>query len=96
MNAGEQLILNQSGDNDLHLVAYVPPENKEEAMKKLKTYRKFNTKNTDRFFHVKFWFVGDAGLAESLKIDTSESAIGDVYLLRPKSVFNLGKPNIVV
>jgi len=62
-------------------------------MKKLKNFRKFNTKNTDRFFHVKYWFVGDKELAEQLKIDTSESAIGDIYLVRPASNFNLNKLN---
>lgn len=93
LNAGEQLLLNQSGDNDFHVIAYTPNENRVEVMKKLKNFRKFNTKNTDRFFHVKYWFVGDKELAEQLKIDTSESAIGDIYLVRPASNFNLNKLN---
>ena len=58
-------------------------------MKDLKNFRKFNTKNTDKFFHFKYWFVEDAELAKQLGIDTAESNAGDVYLVRPASVFNL-------
>ena len=62
-------------------------------MRNLKNFRKFNTKNTDRFFHFKFWFLDDQNLAKTLKIETSDSAAGDVYIVRPSSQFNLTKPN---
>jgi hypothetical protein len=63
LEAPEQLVLNQSGDNDFHVVAWVPPGKREETHKALKNFRKFNTKNTDRFFHYKFWVLEDAELA---------------------------------
>ena len=65
-------------------------------MKNLKNFRKFNTKNTDKFFHYKFWLVEDPKVAESLKIDTSDESAGDIYLVRPRSAFNLEKSNIKV
>lgn len=85
--------MNQSGDNDFHVVAYVPAHLREQTLRNLKNFRKFNTKNTDRFFHFKFWLLEDADLAKSLHIDTTEAAAGDVYLVRPSSPFNLGKSN---
>jgi hypothetical protein len=51
-------------------------------MKKLKNFRKFNTKNTDKCFHMKFWIIEDKELAERLKINTDPETIGDVYLVR--------------
>lgn len=66
-------------------MAFVPAHLREATMKNLKNFRKFNTKNTDRFFHYKFWTVDDPALASSLGIDTAESCAGDIYLLRPKS-----------
>ncbi len=62
-------------------------------MKKLKNFRKFHTKNTDKFFHFKFWLLEDPALAEKLKVSTNVEDIGDVYLLRQSSVFNHGKKN---
>jgi hypothetical protein len=85
--------MNQSGDNDFHVVAYVPQHLREQTMKNLKNFRKFNTKNTDRFFHFKFWFLEDPELAKQLNINTSDESAGDVYLVRPASPFNLAKSN---
>ena len=89
----EQLIMNQSGDNDFHVVAFVPKHMREETLKNLKNFRKFNTKNTDRFFHYKFWLVEDPELAKQMKIETEDTAAGDIYLLRPSSIFSLDMPN---
>lgn len=75
------------------MIAYVPEHLREQTMRNLKNFRKFNTKNTDRFFHFKFWFLDDQNLAKTLKIETSDSAAGDVYIVRPSSQFNLTKPN---
>jgi hypothetical protein len=51
-------------------------------MKLLKNFRKFHTKNTDKFFHFKYWITEDKELAEKLKINTHPERIGDVYLIR--------------
>jgi hypothetical protein len=75
------------------VIAYVPEHLREQTMRNLKNFRKFNTKNTDRFFHFKFWMVEDPKLASELKIDTADSGAGDVYLVRPASPFNLSKSN---
>ncbi len=56
--------MNQSLENDLHVVAYIDDITNEESLKKLKNFRKFNTKNTDKFFHFKFWVVSDKDLAK--------------------------------
>lgn len=85
--------MNQSGDNDFHVVAYVPPTKKAETIKNLKNFRKFHTKNTDRFFHYHFWVCDSVDLATQMGIDTREEAAGNVYMVRPKSVFNTNKPN---
>lgn len=94
MESEEQIVMNQSGDNDFHVVAYVPAHLREETLKKHKNFRKFNTKNTDKFFHLKFWLVEDPKLAKTMQIDTSDSAAGDVYIVRPVSIYNTGKPNV--
>jgi hypothetical protein len=57
--SAEQLVMNQSGDNDFHVIAYSPPHLRDETIRNLKNFRKFNTKNTDRFFHYKFWMLED-------------------------------------
>jgi len=62
--SAEQLVMNQSGDNDFHVVAFVPEHLREQGLKNLKNFRKFNTKNTDRFFHFKYWMVEDLALAK--------------------------------
>lgn len=59
----EQLIMNQSLENDFHLVTYIDDYKNAEGMKKLKNFRKFHTKNTDKFFHFKYWIVEDKELA---------------------------------
>ena len=58
--------MNQSGDNDFHVIAYAPGHLRDSAIKNLKNFRKFNTKNTDRFFHFKFWMLEDPTLASQL------------------------------
>ena len=86
--------MNQCGDNDIHMIAFVDPERRDEVMRTHKNFRKFNTKNTDRFFHVKYWFTSDKALAEKLKIDTSLE--GNIYSLRPHSVYTFEKPNVKI
>lgn len=92
----EQLIMNQSLENDLHMVVYIDDYNNADAMKKLKNFRKFNTKNTDKYFHIKYWIVDNKDLAELLQISTDKESIGDVYLLRQSSMFNFNKKNTVL
>ena len=92
--SSEQLVMNQSGDNDFHVIAFVPEHLREQGLKNLKNFRKFNTKNTDRFFHFKYWMVEDKALAQQLGMATEDVNSGDVYLLRPASPYNLEKSNI--
>jgi hypothetical protein len=52
--------MNECGENDLHIVSYFPGGFSDpEALKKLKTFRKYSTKNTDKFFHFKYWVLED-------------------------------------
>lgn len=86
--------MNESGENDIHIVSYYPGSFSDpEALKRLKTFRKFNTKNTDKFFHFKYWAIEDEKLAQQIGINTKEP--GDIYLLRQaETVFNSNKPNV--
>lgn len=73
--------MNESGENDLHIVSYFPGGFSDpEALKKLKTFRKYSTKNTDKFFHFKYWVLEDQSLAQRLDINVNQP--GDIYLLR--------------
>lgn len=85
--------MNQSFENDLHVITYVDDYKNMDNMKKLKNFRKFHTKNTDRYFHIKFYTVTDKKLAEKLKISTNEENIGDVYMIRLNGIFNPDKKN---
>lgn len=80
----------------MHIIAYVDDFANQEAIKKLKNFRKFNTKNTDKYFHLKYWVVEDKELAEQLKLGTSEESVGDVYLVRQSSEFNFNEKNTSV
>mmetsp|Transcript_14789 Transcript_14789/g.10694 ORF Transcript_14789/g.10694 Transcript_14789/m.10694 type:complete len:94 (-) Transcript_14789:1041-1322(-) len=86
--------MNQSGENDVHLISFIDDYHNKEAMNKLKNFRKFNTKNTDKCFHLKYWITEDRELAEKLKIPTDK--VGDVYMLRQTSIFNKQMKNVKV
>ena len=43
------------------------------SIKKLKNYRKFHTKNTDKFFHFKYWVCENKDLAKKMNIDTEKN-----------------------
>ncbi|CDW86371.1 UNKNOWN [Stylonychia lemnae] len=92
--AEEQIIMNSSTGNDFHIIAYIDDYNNVEGMKKLKNYRKFHTKNTDKFFHFKFWLTENKELAQKLKIDTNPEAIGQIYLVRQSNHFNNRQKNV--
>ena len=64
------------------MIVFVDSFKNDESIKKLKNFRKFNTKNTDKFFHFKYWVVDSPELAAQLKIDSTPENIGDVYLVR--------------
>jgi hypothetical protein len=65
LTQAEQVLMNESGENDIHIVSYYPGSFSDpEALKRLKTFRKFNTKNTDKFFHFKYWAIEDEKLAQ--------------------------------
>lgn len=81
-------------ENDLHFVSYIDDYNNAESMRKIKNFRKFHTKNTDKFFHLKYWIVDDKSIAEKLKIDTNPENIGDVYLIRQSTPFIFEKKNV--
>lgn len=78
------------------MVAYIDDFKNEESLRKLKNFRKFHTKNTDKFFHLKYWIIDNKELAEKLHIDTSEESIGNTYLVRQSSVFNDYKSNTFI
>ena len=80
LTAEEWLLINQSGDNDLHIITYCEDLKDQKAIDALKDFRKFNTKNQNNIFHYKFWMLEDKELANKLKIDTERQ--GDVYLVR--------------
>ena len=80
LTSEEWLLINKSGDNDLHVITYCEDLKNKEAVDALKDFRKFNTKNQNNIFHYKYWMLEDKALAEKLKIDTGRP--GDVYLVR--------------
>jgi hypothetical protein len=80
----------------MHIVVYIDDFHNNDAIKKLKNFRKYNTKNTDKYFHLKYWVVEDKDLAENLKISTNPENISDVYLLRQSSDFNFHEKNTVI
>jgi hypothetical protein len=60
----ERLVLSESGENDFHIVVFAEnAATDEEARKKLKTFRKFHTMNTDKNFHFKFWICENKEVA---------------------------------
>lgn len=62
-----------------------------EAHKLHKALRKFSTKNTDKFFHFKYWIVEDLELAKKLGIEKP----GDVYCIREtETPFNTKPANL--
>jgi hypothetical protein len=63
----------------MHFVAYIDDIKNKESLKKIKNFRKYNTKNTDKFFHLKFWVVENKEVADKLLIKTGPENIGDVY-----------------
>ena len=80
LTAEEWLLINQSGDNDLHIITYCEDLKNKESVDALKDFRKFNTKNQNNIFHYKFWMLEDKELATKLNIDTAKQ--GDIYLIR--------------
>lgn len=88
--------MNQCGENDIHVISYVPKCFEDiQAHKKLKQLRKFTVKNTDKFFHLKYWIVEDEALARSIRINTQKP--GDIYVLREaETAFNSDKPNVTI
>lgn len=86
MTREEQILINQSGDNDIHIVMF--GENSftdKQAHKQQKVLRKFAVKNTDTNLHYKYWVLEDAQLAKRLGIDKA----GDLYVIRETdTVFN--------
>ena len=76
-----QLLMFQSGQNDIHFISYAPDcFTDRESIKAQKTFRKFHVKNTEKQFHFKFWILQDKELAEKLKIDTTKPC--DIYMMR--------------
>lgn len=75
----EQIMLSSLGENDIHLITYKQNGFKgKEALNSMKAYRKFQVKNTDKFFRLKFWTVEDPELAKKLCLHSE----GDIYMLR--------------
>jgi hypothetical protein len=51
--------------------------------------------NQNEVFHYQYWILTDPALAEQMGINTDPASVGDLYLLRKKSVFTQDlKPNV--
>jgi hypothetical protein len=67
---------------------------KKDLLKKYKGFRKYNTKNTDKYFHTKLWTVTDPALAEQLGISMAEETHGDIWMVRQSTMYNGFQKNI--
>ena len=84
-----------TGNNDLHIVAYMPDLYKKEGADALKIYRKLNIENTatKTVFNYRYWLVDDKEIAAKLQIDTTKP--GQVYLIREaQTAFNNKEGNV--
>ena len=70
MVAEEQLVLNQCGEGDIHVVTFIDNWDDEESIKMLKNFRRFSNKNSDKAFHMKYWQVQDKVIAQKLGLKT--------------------------
>ena len=63
-----------NGNNDLHIVTYVPDLYAKEYADALKIYRKLNIENTAQktVFNYRYWLVDDKEIAAKLQIDTTK------------------------
>ena len=66
-----QLVLYQSGDNDIHVVSYCTDSNSQKELDKLKKFRQFHNNAEHMAGHYKFWLLDDPVVARTLGIDTS-------------------------
>lgn len=83
-----QLMLYQSGDNDVHVVAFSDKLSEQSEMDKLKKFRQFHNNSEHMSGHYKFWILEDPVIAKTLGIDTSRPT-GDIYAVREANpVFN--------
>ena len=76
-----QLVLYQSGDNDIHVVAYCSDLSKQSEQDKLKKFRQFHNNTEHMAGHYKFWLLEDPAVAQTLGIDTTRPT-GDIYVVR--------------
>jgi hypothetical protein len=58
-----QLVLYQSGDNDIHVVAYCSDLSKQSEQDKLKKFRQFHNNTEHMAGHYKFWLLEDPAVA---------------------------------
>ena len=59
-----QLILYQSGDNDIHVVPFCEDLNQQALVDKLKKFRQFHGNSEHMAGHYKFWLLQDKRLAD--------------------------------
>ena len=72
--AEEQVLLNQCGLGDIHVITYIEDWDSEDQLKELKNFRRFANKNTDKAFHMKYWQVKDKELAKKLGMKTEKES----------------------
>lgn len=86
-----QLMLYQSGDNDIHVVAYCGNLAEQSEQDKLKKFRQFHNNSEHLAGHYKFWLLEDPEIAKVLGIPT-ERPTGDIYVVRQAGTpFNKAK-----
>ena len=78
-------------ENDFNYCVYMP-DSEEDAVKRLKNMRRFNTKNTDNYLKIRYWLVKDETVARSVGIDT-QNGVGELFLIRECTPSNGLKPN---
>jgi len=86
-----QLMLYQSGDNDIHVVSYCGNLTEQAEIDKLKKFRQFHNNSEHMSGNYKFWILEDPVIAKTLGIDTTRPP-GDIYVVREANpVFNPDK-----
>ena len=79
-------------ENDNHFILYWNELNKHNN-RKIKNFRRFQTKNTDSFLKIRFWIVKSEELAKRLGIDTT-GEIGDMHFLKEWTKHNQLKSSL--
>ena len=88
-----ELMISQT-ENDNHFIMFWKDFSKENK-RKLKNFRRFQTKNTDAFLKIRFWYIKNEELAKRLGINT-DGEIGDMYFLKEWTKYNQLKATVII